>query len=258
MISILSIILLVLLIIVGKTRGIKTFATFYLSFLLILIYIVLLRLGANPIIFAIIICIIASSSTLFIINGVNIKTKASFYSIMFILLFIYLLISVISHKSHIQGFSVESIENIGAFSYDIGVNMIDIIIGMYLICIIGTVIDTSISISSAMNEVLENNPHLNSKELYKSGMNVGSDILATTINTLFFAMLSSFIGFFLWHRGVNFGFILNYKSFGQELIQLLISFIGSILIIPITAYVTSKMLKKEKIIEFKKQKRWIK
>lgn len=251
MISVLSIILFLLLIIVGRSRGVKTFATFYLSVLLILFYIILLRLGANPIIFAIITCIIASATTLFIINGINVKTKSSFYSIMFILTFIYLLIFLISKYSHVQGFSVESIENIGGFSFDTGVNMLDVIVGMYLVCIIGTVIDTSISISSTMNEVLENNPHLNSKELYKSGMNVGKDILATTINTLFFAILSSFIGFFLWHRGVNFGYVINYKAFNQELIQLLISFIGSILIIPITAYVASKMLKKERLWRWK-------
>ena len=90
--------------------------------------------------------------------------------------------------SNIQGFSSDSVETIGAFSYLINYDMTKVIIGMYLICVIGTIIDTSISVSSSMNEVLENNPKINEKELYKSGMNVGGDILSTTINTLFFAI----------------------------------------------------------------------
>lgn len=254
MISILSIVLLVLLLLVGRSRGFKTFITFYLSIFLIMLYLVLIKAGLNPITLAIVICMLASLSILFIINGVNIKTKTSFVSIMIVLVFIFTLIFIIVKRGNLQGFSVESVETIGGYSYDIGVDMIDVMIGMYLICIIGTVIDTSISISSAMHEVLENNQHLNSKELFASGMNVGRDIMATTINTLYFAIVSNFIGFFLWHRGASFEFVINYKAFNQEVMQLLISFIGSIMIIPLTAYISSKTLKSKKILYFLKSK----
>ena len=213
-----------------------------------------MKAGINPIILSMLICIIATLSTLFIINGINIKTKTSFVSIMIVLIFIFALIFIIVKRGNIQGFSMESLEAIGGYSYDIGTNMIDVMIGMYLICIIGTIIDTSISISSAMHEVLENNQHLSNEELFKSGMNVGKDIMATTINTLYFAIIANFIGFFLWHHGATFEFVINYKAFSQEVIQLLISFIGSIMIIPITAYISSKTLKNKKIFNFKKKK----
>lgn len=255
MILLLSITLFALLLIVGRSRGFKTFITFYLSIFLIIIYLLLMKSGLNPIILAIVICILATLSTLFIINGINLKTKTSFISIMIVLVFIFTLIFIIVKRGNIQGFSMESVETIGGYSYDIGTDMIDVMIGMYLICIIGTIIDTSISISSAMNEVLENNQHLNSNELFKSGMNVGKDIMATTINTLYFAIVSNFIGFFLWHRGATFEYVINYKAFAQEVIQLLISFIGSIMIIPITAFISSKTLKNKKIFYFEKNKK---
>ena len=60
-------------------------------------------------------------------------------------------------KANISGFGVESLETIGVFSHDINYSMTNVIIGMYLICTIGTIIDTSISVSSAMNEIYENN-----------------------------------------------------------------------------------------------------
>lgn len=248
MIIILSALLLLFLYIIGKERGIKTFFTFYLSIGLIILYVILMNLGLNAILMALIICIIATIICIFMLNGYNIKTKASFISIMIVLFIVFALIYIIGKKANIQGFSLESLDSIGAFSFDINYDMTNVMIGIYLVAIIGTVIDTSISVSSAMNEILINNPKINDKELFKSGMNIGSDIMATTINTLFFALICTFIGFSMWHRGSNIGYIINYKSFDQDLIQLLISFIGSILIIPITAYISSKLLLNKKII----------
>ena len=53
-------------------------------------------------------------------------------------------------------------------------------------------------------------------------MNVGGDILSTTINTLFFAIISSFIGFFMWHRNSPIENIINHKVFTQTVIELLL------------------------------------
>ncbi len=249
MITILSMILFFLLLITGKSRGTKTFVTFFLSIILIITYIILISLGMNAIILALIVCILASCISLFMLNGYNLKTLSSFISIMIVLVFITILTYSIGKISNIQGFSSDSVETIGAFSYLINYDMTKVIIGMYLICVIGTIIDTSISVSSSMNEVLENNPKINEKELYKSGMNVGGDILSTTINTLFFAIISSFIGFFMWHRNSPIENIINHKVFTQTVIELLLSFIASILIIPITSYISSKILYKKNLIK---------
>ena len=245
MITILSIILFSLLTLIGKSRGFKTFLIFYLNLFLIMVYLFVMSIGFGAITNAIIICVIVSAVTLFGLNGYNVKTKSSFLSIMFILLFIFLLTFYIGKNANIQGFSPESLESIGGYSFDINYNLTNLFIGMYLVCIIGTIIDTSISVSSAMNEVYLNNKHLDKHELYRSGMNVGKDILATTINTLFFAIVAEFIGFFMWHYGSEFGFLLNYKSFAQEIIKLLLCFTASILIIPVTSFVTSRFLVKD-------------
>ena len=233
MITILFIIFFSLLLLVGRERGFKTFLSFILSLFLIILYVRFMALGISAIVLAIITCILSTKVSLFILNGYNNKTKSSF-----------IFIIVIGKVSHVGGFSVEELDTVGMYNRDINYNMNDVIVGVYLVCIIGTVIDTSISISSAMNEILVNNRDISSKELFKSGMNVGKDILATTINTLYFAIISGFIGFFMWHRDTSFGYIINYKAFAQVILELLLSFITSILIIPITAYISSKLFKK--------------
>ena len=243
MIFALSIVLFILLLLIGKKRGIKTFICFYLNYFLIIFYIIFVGIGLNPIFMALITCIISSLISLFLLNGYNIKTKASFKSILLVLILMFIFILLIGKNANIQGFSYESIEEIGIFSFDINTNMTDVLIGMFLVCIIGTIIDTSISISSALNEIKINNPKLDAKELFLSGMNIGKDILSTTINTLYFAFIGTFIAFFIWHYNNGIEYILNYRVFASDIIELLFCFIGSILIIPITSYISSKDLK---------------
>lgn len=253
--SVLWIILFFLLLFIGRQRGVKTFFTFLLSMVLIIFYIIFMALGFNAIILALIICILASLISIFMLNGYSNKTKAAFIGVMVVLFIIFVLIYIIGKKAKIGGFGDEALETIGAFNFDINYNMTSVIIGMFLVSAIGTIIDTSISVATAMNEVLENNPKIKEKELYKSGMNVGADILSTTINTLYFALISTFIGFFMWHRAISIESLINYKVFTQNIILLLITFIASILIIPITSFISSRVLLNKKIYSLKKIKR---
>lgn len=251
--KLLFLLLFILLLAIGKKRGAKTFFTFLICMLLIVIYIVFMRFGFNAILMAFIITIFASLISLFFLNGYSIKTKAAFISVMLVQVVAFILIYIVTKSASIGAFGEESLEVIAGFNYDINYNMNDVLIGMYLVSIVGTVIDTSISVSTAMNEVYENNPKLKEKELLKSGLNIGGDILSTTINTLYFALISGFIGFSMWHRGMPLEQMINYKLFVKALIQSLTAFIASVLIIPVTAYITSKMLvNKNFIFESKK------
>ena len=240
--KVLWIILFFLLLVIGKSRGVKTFFTFLLSIILIIIYIILMAFRFNAIVLALIICVLASLISIFMLNGSSKKTYSAFTGVMIVLTIIFILIYIIGKRANIGGFGEESLETLGVFDLNINYNMNNVIIGMYLVSVIGTIIDTSVSISSAMNEVLENNPKIKENELYKSGMKVGADILSTTINTLYFALISTFIGFFMWHKSLPVEFIINNKVFVQNIIELLITFIGSILIIPVTSFVSSFIL----------------
>ena len=46
----------------------------------------------------------------------------------------------------------------------------------------------------------------------------------------------------MWHREADIEFIINYSSFVQRVFELFIAFIGSILVIPISSFISSKML----------------
>ena len=149
-----------------------------------------------------------------------------------------------TYISRIAGFGYESYEQINMFSYDVSIDFTDIAISIILISLIGATVDSSIAISSALYEVYENNRGLSRKELFVSGMNIGRDILCTTANTLMFAFLGDFMTLLIWfyNCGYSFGEIVNAKTFAAEIIRILFSATGCIIVIPVTAYITAKAL----------------
>lgn len=251
MILVLSIILLILLILIGGKRGLKTYITLYLNLFLLFLLIFLLSWGLNPLICTLIICLIITCVILFLLNKVNIKTISSFISVFIVLILLISFINIFSNKAHISGYTEENIESIGYVEFNTGLNMLSLSKGIIILGLIGSIIDTSIAISSALYEVHLNNKHLNIKELFISGMNIGKDILGTTTNTLFFAYLGSYMTLLIYFMDFNYSFstIINSKIFAMEYVRIMLSGTGCFLIIPITSLITSMIIKKGEVYE---------
>ncbi len=251
---ILIIILLLLMIFVGGKRGVKSFISLCLNFILLIITFYFIALGMNPIIISLIGCFLISVIVLFFVNGVNLKTKASLKSIFIVLVIVAISIFMMTKLSRIAGFGYESYEEINMFSYDINLDMNNVSIALILIGLIGAMIDSSIAISSALFEVFQNNKHLSKKELYLSGLTIGKDILGTTTNTLLFAFLGEFMTLLIWFHSCKYSFldIMNAKVFCAEFIKIMFSAIGCVLVIPITSFITSLSISKKYVGFFKK------
>lgn len=246
MIKCLSIILFILLALIGGFRGIKTFLAIYLNLALIFILVIISGWGFNPTIPTFIICLIISVIILFFLNGFNAKTKASFISVAILLIIFFFITILFNSHIYTQGYAEETIDSVGYVTVDTGVNMLTLANCVIIIGLIGNIVDTSIAISSALYEVHINNPHLSKKELFLSGMNIGKDILGTTANTLFFAYLGGFMSLFLYFEGLSLGELLNSKVFAIEFTRIMLSGIAAFLIIPLTAFITSWLCKKNK------------
>lgn len=244
---VLLIILFLLMIYVSGKHGIKLFLSIVSNFIILIVSFYLIVLGINSIVISLLACYIISRIVLYKVNGNNIKTKSSMKSILCVLVLLTILIFIIVNASRIAGFSYEEIEDISMYSYDIGINYTNISISLIIIGLIGATIDSSMAISSALYEIKENNKQLTQKELYKSGINIGKDILGTTMSTLMFAFIGEFMTLFIWFKKYNYtlGDIINSKIFVAELIKILFSAIGCVLVIIITSYITSKELVKE-------------
>jgi len=249
--KILIIILFLLMIYIDKKRGIKLFLSLCFNFIILIVLFYFIALGINPIILSLLGCLLVSIVILYYVNGKNIKTEASFLSIVIVLLILSILIFITTKETRIAGFGYESYEEINMFSYDIGIDFTNIAMSLVLISLIGATTDASIAISSALFEVYENNKHLSKKELFKSGLSIGKDILCTTTNTLLFAFLGEFMTLVIWLYQGSYSFleIINAKTFASELFRILFSAIGCVMIIPITSYITTRKILKNKKLE---------
>ena len=246
MILTLSIILFILMTVIGKKRGLKAFITLYLNYFAFIMGLILILFGLNPIIVALTISLLVSITILFVLNGYNEKTRAALISVIITLLIMAFIIYLFGYHSNINGFAIEEAEELGLYSMNINMNMTNICIAVILMGLIGSITDTAIAIASPIYEIHANNKKIAPKELFKSGMNIGKDILGTTINTLFFAFISTFMGFYIWYQNISPLHLVNYKGFASEFIRIMCSGLGCVIIIPIAALISTLIITKKR------------
>lgn len=237
-----SVIIILLSIFIGKKRGLKGILSLVFNFLIIIMSLILINFGFNIYIISILAFLSISSIIIFYLNGYNIKTKSAFLGVIIVSIINALIIFYLNNKLHLGSFSYEFIDEISAYSFNINLNLKEISFIVLLFICTGSVCDTAIAISSALYEI-NDNAKLNSKELFTSGMNVGKDIIGTTVNTLLFTFIAGFLGYLLWHNYDSFFSVLNYHGFASEVIELMAAIIGCLLIIPITSLIEIKLLK---------------
>lgn len=200
----------------------------------------------NPIFITLLASIVISCINLFYINHINLKSIAAFLATLITLFLLIFLIFMVAERSMIQGFGIEEIEKLSSFTLYVGVNFFEIAICTIIMGAIGAITDTviSISISSAMNEVFTRNSSLSHYDLFKSGMNVGKDILGTTTNILFFTFIGGYLALILWFKNLAYTFdeVIDSKFFSSEVISIFFIGTGAILIIPITAWLVAHFL----------------
>lgn len=243
---VLSIILLILCIYVGGKRGFKSYIVLFVDILFCILNIIFIGIGLNPVIITFLLSLQLIYIILYFANGYNKKTIASFYSSVIILVFLVIPILIATYLTKIQGFGYEMIEEIDWANMNLHLNFVLISVSSVIIGLVGSIVDTSTAVSTAVYEVYCNNKDITYEELLKSGKNVGTDVIATVTNTLFFAFLGSFLTLVIWFYKGNYDMtdILNNKILASELVAILFNAIGSCLIIPVTNYITCNILVK--------------
>lgn len=254
MVAILAAVLFVLMCVIGGDRGVKSFIALIINTLIIIAGIYLICYGINPILIMVVSSLLFSAVTLFYINEVTLKTFSSFFAVIIVVFLLSLLITYISYHAHIAGYSeIDLFEETSMYlSTDLQLNLYQLVICGTIWGLLGAIVDTSISVSSSINEIATNRSDLGTKELFKSGMVIGKDILGTMVNTLLFVTMGESIMLALYYYKAQYSLetLLNAKSFIQEIAAVLISCMGCTLIIPITAVIFLFFLKSEKITSY--------
>lgn len=255
MIVVLIVVLFVLMAAVGGDRGAKSFITLVINTAIGAACIFLVTEGLHPLAGLLISSLLFCFVTIAYQNDINEKSVASLISIAAVIFISTFLIYYVCANAHISGFSEAERKNEEMRYLGSGVNfkMRYLYLTAMIWCQIGAISDTSMAISTSVNEISIHNPEFTWRQLFREGMIIGRDILGTTINTLFFVALGEAAMLFMYYRtyGYSFAKIINASSFSQTILPVMIPCIGCIIIIPLTSLVFSLIKKRGTIHEQK-------
>ncbi len=119
-----------------------------------------------------------------------------------------------------------------------GLNMRGLLLSSVLIGSIGAVLDVGVSITASMSELVDNDNDIPLDRLLISGLNVGSEVLGSMINTLILAYMGSSLpmAVLICSAGVELSGLLNDPYIAQEIMQSLAGTLGLLCTIPVTAF----------------------
>ena len=238
-------IFLLLICVIGGKNGVKSVIGLVFTFVAIfMIYIPLIYRGFSPFWAAVIITIITTIVTMYLISGIAVKTLCAILGTVIGVLLAGLSAWLFGRVADIDGYNVSNIETLSYVGQITNIQIGGLLFSGILIASLGAVMDVAMSVSSAISEIHDKAPQLGCLELFKSGMNVGRDMMGTMSNTLILAFVGSAVSELVINYAYNLPFrqIINSYNIGIEIMQGVSGSIGVILTVPAVAVVTAWML----------------
>lgn len=222
---------------VGGWKGAKGALGLIFTFASVIwIYLPLVYLGYSPFLVAVMICGLTTAVTMYLIGGRARKTLCATVGTLAGVMIAGITASLFSRLSGISGWNVSDIESLLTLYETNGIQVGGLLFAGLLISSLGAVMDVAMSISSAMQEICEQNPEITRLQLMKAGMRVGRDMMGTDSNTLILAFAGTSISMLLLNYAYDLPYlqIINSNNIGIAVMQGLSGSFGIVLSVPAT------------------------
>ena len=232
------------LILVGKKNGLKALITLAITVGLIFgIFLPCIIRGMNPILLALAVCSFATVITLLIISGNNKKTYTAIMGTIGGVIIAGIFAFIAGKLLALTGLGNEDAQMLAFIPQHRRIDYQGLLFAGIMIGALGAVMDVAMSISSAMWEIVSVSPDISKKQLIKSGMNIGRDIIGSMSNTLILAYVSTSIPVLLLFILFSNGFteIINLELLASEVLRAVAGSIGLICTIPITVQLVGRL-----------------
>lgn len=194
--------------------------------------------------------IIAVSATgaLSLLNGFSKKTLCAVLGCVIGVVTAGAIAGVVTWLTSMSGFNMSEAENLLLYGADKGLKISGLLVCGVLISALGAVMDTALGIASAVYELHEQNPSLNTKQLFRSGMHIGQDAMGTMANTLILAFAGSSLNMLILVQTYDIPFIqlINTDYICIEVIQSIAGAMGILFTVPIVAFISALVMAKDK------------
>ncbi|WEE36746.1 YibE/F family protein [Lactiplantibacillus paraplantarum] len=238
-ITVLGLILLGLMTLIGGKTGATAFLSLLFNFGLLFLAVVLISWGFPAVAVSLVIGTIILAFTIFFGEANEVAAKPAYIAALIVMVILVLIIFPVENWIMAQGFSLEDSEDLEGMSLAIGVSFIGVTVTEAILSTLGAIAEAAIAIAAGLSEILAQHPQLSTKRLYIDGISIGKQIIGTTFNTLFFGFFGGFLALFIWFSGLHysFGSVINNKIFVAEVLMVLFSLMGVILVVPVTTWV---------------------
>ena len=247
---------LLVLCLVGGKQGLKgALGLVFTFFCILFVYLPLVYRGWSPFWVAVLICIVTTLVTMYLIGGPTRKTVVAAGGTVAGVVIAGLAATLFSLATGITGLSAAAItawaagrltpldgfnmteaENLLLYGSEHGLRIGGLLVCGVLISALGAVMDVAMSIASAIAEIHVQNPALSRRALFRAGMHVGRDMMGTDSNTLILAFAGGSISMLVLDYAYNLPYrqIINSNNIGIAIMQGLSGSFGIVLAVPVT------------------------
>ena len=246
----------VLVVLIGGPKGVKSLISLGVTISAVLfVMLPLILKGINPILVSVITAVLVTIVTIVLVAGFNHKSLSAIAGTSIGVIVAGVISYIVGNQASLSGLSAEEATMLMYIPQGIQFNFRHLLFAGIIMGALGAAMDVGISIASAIDEIHKANPRLSARRLFRSGMNVGKDVMGTMVNTLILAYTGTSIPMLLLFMAyeTDLSKVFNLDVIATEIVRSLSGSIGLILTIPITAMIASYYAKDKRVAGDKDQ-----
>src|SRR5699024_575658 len=197
--------------------------------------------GISPFFSAVLITLVTTLVTMYLIGGFTAKTLCSVLGTVAGVVLAGVSAWLFGAVADVGGSNVSTIEELLSVCQHTDVNIGELLFAGILISALGAVMDVAMSISSTITEIYTQNPRLTPMQLFRSGISVGKDMMGTMSNTLVLAFAGGSLSLLVLNYAYDLSMnqVINSSSICIEIMQGISGSIGVVMTVPIVSVLAS-------------------
>ncbi|WP_079141787.1 YibE/F family protein [Streptomyces sp. LUP30] len=233
--SVLAGIFAVAVVVVGRLRGVMALVALAISFLVLNFFVLPAILqGSNPLVVAVVGSSAIMLIALYLCHGLSARTSVAVLGTLVSLLLIGILGSVFIDWAVLTGNTDDNTGLIHGLYPSI--DMSGLLLAGIIIGSLGVLDDVTVTQTSAVWELHEANPSMGRRGLYRAGIRIGRDHIASVVNTLVLAYAGAALPLLLLFSIAqsSVGAVANSELVAEEIVRTLVGSIGLVASVPVT------------------------
>lgn len=247
----------VFMLLLGRLKGLRSVLGLGISLFFIFAFLLpVIYHGYSPVLMSILTVMVIATLSLLLLNGFSRKTYIALLAVAAGVLLSALFFVIISAVLSLSGYNIGEAEELILVSRETGLKIAEVLFAGVLLSSLGAVMDISISIAASMYEVSERQTGISARELFRSGMTIGRDMIGAMSMTLILAFVGSALAMLLSliAYGTKLDQVLSSDYVAVEVVHGITGSLAVIVAVPITAglYVLLDMPRKTKTARIQK------